>query len=518
MIPKDLREIFIYKLLIMTTDTVFSLYTATAVSDLLAKAAAGISGDLWNSVLWLIGISVCYLTMKGFFGCFSRKREALITQKLRFSLYRTFFSMPPADIYALEDAGDVLESFRDDFNTHTQLWCDVIPSMAMSAVSYIVYLCYAGIRNWKICLIMLVLSQLQIIVPLVIEPRFYDNYAEDREWEAKATNAEIEAHTAFRDIRIFGLQKWYTKYLAKFHDGAANTGKKYEYLSGIGTSLETLVSSVITYGTYAMIGLFVFTKRLSIENAALLVYLSGMIYASLLETYEKIINLAENRMASERLKKLTNSSASEIQEDLRHADSLRIKDLTVRMDEKTILDLPEFSVVPDEPVVITGANGSGKSTLFKVLAGMITPASGEITVSGTGSGVFLVPQKDMKLRETAMELAAENEIERFRTICTEIFCMKEALLERPIDTLSDGERKKIYLALAFSQEDKYLLLDEPTNHLDVHAKEILADMIRSRRKKILIVTHDAYFLDTLRSVLDDFRVTKLNRKAGVKDA
>ena len=87
-----------------------------------------------------------------------------------------------------------------------------------------------------------------------------------------------------------------------------------------------------------------------------------------------------------------------------------------------------------------------------------------------------------------------------------------------MDKLSDGERKKIYLALAFSQEDKYLLLDEPTNHLDVHAKEILADMIRSRRKKILIVTHDAYFLDTLRSVLDDFRVTKLNRKAGVKDA
>ena len=61
MIPKELREIFIYKLLIMIADTVFSLYTATAVSDLLAKAAAGISGDLWSSVLWLIGISVCYL-------------------------------------------------------------------------------------------------------------------------------------------------------------------------------------------------------------------------------------------------------------------------------------------------------------------------------------------------------------------------------------------------------------------------------------------------------------------------
>ena len=79
--------------------------------------------------------------------------------------------------------------------------------MIISAVSYIVYLLYAGLRNWKICVVMFILSQLQIIVPLVIEPHFYDNYAEDRECEAKATNAEIEAHTAFMDIRIFGLKK-----------------------------------------------------------------------------------------------------------------------------------------------------------------------------------------------------------------------------------------------------------------------------------------------------------------------
>ena len=48
MIPKQLREIFIYKLLIMTADTVFSLYTATAVSDLLAKAAAKSIDDIYG--------------------------------------------------------------------------------------------------------------------------------------------------------------------------------------------------------------------------------------------------------------------------------------------------------------------------------------------------------------------------------------------------------------------------------------------------------------------------------------
>ena len=189
----------------------------------------------------------------------------------------------------------------------------------------------------------------------------------------------------------------------------------------------------------------------------------------------------------------------------------------MRADDKTILDLPDFSVAPDAPIVITGANGSGKSTLLKVLAGMILPDSGEISASGSGSGVFLVPQKDMKLKETAMELVTENETESFRKYA-DTLDLRPELLERPIDTLSDGERKKIYLALAFSQEDKYLLLDEPTNHLDSHAKDTLAAIAADRRKKILIVTHDAYFLEILRRGAENLRVTELNRKEGAADA
>ena len=135
MIPKQLRKILSYKLILLTLDTLFSLYTATAVSDLLGKAAAGVSESLWSSVLRLAVIAVCYLTLKGFFGCFTKKREAFSKQELRFSLYRAFFSIPPADIYALEDTGEILESFRDDFNNYTQLWCDVIPSMIPAIAS-----------------------------------------------------------------------------------------------------------------------------------------------------------------------------------------------------------------------------------------------------------------------------------------------------------------------------------------------------------------------------------------------
>ena len=155
--------------------------------------------------------------------------------------------------------------------------------------------------------------------------------------------------------------------------------------------------------------------------------------------------------------------------------------------------------------------------LLKVLAGMIIPDSGEISVSGSGSSVFLLPQEDMKLKETAIELVGESETESFRTLCTETFDLKAELMEHPIDTLSDGERKKIYLALAFSLKDKYLLLDEPTNHLDANAKEILATIAADRRK-LIIVTHDTYFLKMLRQRVKKLHVTELSRKDVESDA
>lgn len=508
---KKLREIFAYRILLLTLGTIFSLYTATAISGLVGAATNGVSNTLSLSVLWLAVVSLFYFTVRGVFSYYTSKRETLVKQDLKFSLYQQFFALSPANIYLHKDAGEVLETFRDDFNTTIGLWCDVIPSMILSSLSYIIYLTYAGTKSWQISLLMFVLSQFQIIVPLVIEPKFYDNYAEDREWEAKTTNVEIEAHTAFRDIRIFGLHKWYVGYLEKFQRGVANVGKKYEYLCGTGTSLETLVSSVIKYGTYAIIGVFVFWEQLSVENAVLLLYLSGTTYSALMEAYEKIIDFSENRAAKKRLTKITEPQILDTEKSLWHITSMQMERCVVFADDKMILDAPAFAIRQDCPNVIVGANGSGKSTLLKVLAGFIIPEDKGITTSGRSSGVFYLPQEDMKLQETAMELADVSKRDEYVNICTKCFGLTDEILNRPIQTLSGGECKKVYLALAFAEKERFLLLDEPTNHLDCTAKEALAKMIAKRQEKIVIVTHDDYFLKLL-TQKQDISITCIYRK------
>ncbi len=84
----------------------------------------------------------------------------------------------------------------------------------------------------------------------------------------------------------------------------------------------------------------------------------------------------------------------------------------------------------------------------------------------------------------------------FWKICRELSLLHvdEDVLYRPFDTLSNGERTKVMLAVLFAGENRFLLIDEPTNHLDMEAREVVADYLK-RKKGFLLVSHDRSFLD-----------------------
>ena len=70
----------------------------------------------------------------------------------------------------------------------------------------------------------------------------------------------------------------------------------------------------------------------------------------------------------------------------------------------------------------------------------------------------------------------------------------DEVLYRPYETLSNGERTKLQLAVLFSKENNFLLIDEPTNHLDIRGRELVSRYLNSKRGFILI-SHDRAFLD-----------------------
>lgn len=164
---------------------------------------------------------------------------------------------------------------------------------------------------------------------------------------------------------------------------------------------------------------------------------------------------------------------------------------------------------------LVGMNGAGKSTLFKALTGFVRPSRGSIRINGLSvadaqrqQAVAYVPQNEsidcsfpisvwdvvMMGRYGAMNLlriprpsdrhAVRDALERVDLL---------DLGQRPIGSLSGGQRKRAFLARAIAQRASVLLLDEPFNGVDVRTERLMAELFLQFRREgrtILISTHD----------------------------
>lgn len=158
-----------------------------------------------------------------------------------------------------------------------------------------------------------------------------------------------------------------------------------------------------------------------------------------------------------------------------------------------IFENVSFQLDTDWKLGFTGRNGRGKTTFLNLLLGNYE-YSGHISAS-VGFEYFPFAVENME-RDTIAVVAgivpdfAEWELAREFNLLK----VSDDVLDRPFDTLSNGERTKVLLAALFLKENSFLLIDEPTNHLDMDGRKIVGDYLRSKSGFIL-VSHDRAFLD-----------------------
>ncbi|MFR0639375.1 ABC-F family ATP-binding cassette domain-containing protein [Arthrobacter sp. LS16] len=156
-----------------------------------------------------------------------------------------------------------------------------------------------------------------------------------------------------------------------------------------------------------------------------------------------------------------------------------------------------------ERVALTGPNGAGKSTLLRQLLSGAEPSDG---ISGTlhVDRVGYLPQQLAGLDDT---LSALDNVQRaasdvpsgtIRNTLARLL-LRGASVDRPLGTLSGGERLRVYLAclLVAVPVNQLLILDEPTNNLDIDSVRQLAEALNAYRGALLVVSHDQDFLAQL---------------------
>jgi iron complex transport system ATP-binding protein len=181
------------------------------------------------------------------------------------------------------------------------------------------------------------------------------------------------------------------------------------------------------------------------------------------------------------------------------------------------LEASSFQARPGEIVAILGPNASGKSTLLKLIAGVQQPLSGRVLLNGfvthsltpriRAQRIAMVQQESPLLfpsRAWEFVLQGRHPYSRyFRFESREdVVIARNALAQvgaehlgdRWMDQISGGEKQRVILARALSQQPLLLLLDEPTLHLDIGAQVGLLETLRrlaaENRYTVVVVTHE----------------------------
>ena len=235
---------------------------------------------------------------------------------------------------------------------------------------------------------------------------------------------------------------------------------------------------------------------------------------------------------------------------------LACQNIEKSFDGVTILKDANFHIEEREKAALVGINGAGKSTLFRMIVGELAPDNGQVILSKGKTLGYLAQHQELnsqlsiydsllqvkqhildmedrmrdmelqmkhttgeeltKLMEAYSRLTHEFELENGYAYKSELVGVLKGLgfseedFEKPVATLSGGQKTRVALGRLLLSKPDIILLDEPTNHLDMDSIAWLETYLLNYPGAVFIVSHDRYFLDKVATKIieiDNAKVT-----------
>lgn len=194
--------------------------------------------------------------------------------------------------------------------------------------------------------------------------------------------------------------------------------------------------------------------------------------------------------------------------------------LSVKVQDRTLLDSVSLSVERGDFVALVGPNGAGKTTLLKCALALRSPTSGSVCLKKKPVAALDARARAAEIGWFPQHIHADEPLSAMSTVAAARFRFRESHAQslraaeralrrvgaleygaRPITELSGGERQRVAFACLVAQEANILLFDEPANHLDpaqqLEVYRLLGELWREGRT-VLCINHDVNLLNHLR--------------------
>ena len=183
---------------------------------------------------------------------------------------------------------------------------------------------------------------------------------------------------------------------------------------------------------------------------------------------------------------------------------VRIENLTVKIDDRIILEDINFEIPNKKTITIIGPNGAGKSTLIKSILGLIKPYKGKV-IANSKLRIGYVPQKIFFPEQIPLNvlkfLLLNNKFDIKIKAQLEILNSElniEYLLNKSIHILSGGELQRVLITKALLNNPNLLILDEPTKSVDVNGQaefyKLCSDIQEKFGCALLMASHDLHIV------------------------
>ncbi|BAZ44191.1 ABC transporter ATP-binding protein [Chondrocystis sp. NIES-4102] len=187
---------------------------------------------------------------------------------------------------------------------------------------------------------------------------------------------------------------------------------------------------------------------------------------------------------------------------------IELENISKAYNDRVLIQDFSYKFTPKDRIGIIGGNGAGKSTLMNIITGRITPDHGQVDIGQTIHIGYFDQHSDTLLSALNQEQRVIDYIKEVAEVVStadgnkitasqmlEKFLFSPNQQYAPINQLSGGEKRRLFLLQVLMGAPNVLILDEPTNDLDVQTLTILEDYLDNFNGCVIVVSHDRYFLD-----------------------